>query len=153
LEQLEPSSSGNDNDSSDGGLSEASRAVRARASRADGQTWTSRAYWHTRGQVLGLDLRQVLGWDSARNTYALERSVQEAIRLPPAYRQEIVQSGRAYLSLGVAFTARGDSGSDTLGGTSQKKTERLTSEAYMRQADFVHDMVLLYTAKYLSKIN
>jgi hypothetical protein len=51
-------------------LARPSRAVRARTSRADGQTWTSSACWHTR--KLGVDLWQVPRQDSARNTYALE---------------------------------------------------------------------------------
>jgi hypothetical protein len=68
-----------------------SRAVRARASRADGQTWTSSACWHTRGQVLGVDLRQVPRQDSGRSTHALDHGTAQSrvSFLPQVDRQQL----------------------------------------------------------------
>jgi len=51
---------------------QAKPSVRVRASTAHGQSWMSSACWHTRKQVLGVDLWQVPRQDSTRNTYALE---------------------------------------------------------------------------------
>jgi hypothetical protein len=90
-EKVEPSSSGDDDNLSDGdpdfssdnGDSRPSR-VRARTSRADGQTWTSSACWHTR--KLGVDLWQVPRQDSARNTYALTSNARSTRRGPETHK-------------------------------------------------------------------
>jgi len=62
-EKLEPSNSGDDDDSSDGGPTETEWPF---------EYEQAEPIWHTRGQGLGLDLWQVPRQDSACNTYVLE---------------------------------------------------------------------------------
>ena len=100
---------------------------------------TSSACWlQERGQVLGVDLWQVLGvdlwqvpWqDRSTHAHALEHDpAQRRIGFLPHRDQQELNLVVPTLSLGMAFTARGD-GSDTLGETSQNRTGTLISEAY-----------------------
>jgi hypothetical protein len=83
-----------------------------------------------RGQVLGVDLWQVPWQDRSTHAHALEHDpAQRRIGFLPHRDQQELNLVVPTLSLGMAFTARGD-GSDTLGEASQNRTGRLTSEAY-----------------------
>jgi hypothetical protein len=86
----------------------ASRAVRARASIADGQTWTSSACWHTRKRAcLGsgslASSPAGLGAQYARTGIW---SGPEANRIPPVGGRAAARALYAYLSLGTCWDER-----------------------------------------------